>query len=38
MKALETGSAELDETKSAWVETRYVKYNNDYYGTAVAVC
>ena len=37
-KSLETGGAELDETKGEWVTTRYVKYRGDYYVTAVAVC
>ena len=37
-KSLETGNAELDETKDEWVTTRYVKYHGDYYVTAVAVC
>ena len=37
-KSLETGSAELDETKGEWVTTRYVKHRGDYYVTAVAVC
>ncbi len=37
-RSLKNGDAELKDTKGAWVDTSYVRYEGDLYSVAVAVC